>query len=411
MLIHYSSSQDSRDGRRADTANNRNPSAESRHHPPPSQRSAPALSKASPDKPDPSSATPHGLPPLLSPVHEPLGNPYGLPNILSPTLPSNIQAELDRLETQRKRAESNASTSSSDRKSHTLAVPSTQSQEPDPASKNESRIRSVSVNGKSPTLEAAQATEKADTSLVVKLKFSKTKVPTVKKILRLPPKRANIEKKERPDPPKEVSAELQAIAVDRAVIKKKPIPKVAARRPPDASTPMATPVSKPAITTTKPSEKRPRVDDEASLAVPSKRQRAMSAQDRPITPVQQAAPAPALSNEASTQKLQVQYTTPKKDVKAVNMLRTHSAESYDATPGRSGATPAVKLEHRAGPTSAPLNGKKQADISLLAQTSMKLNQMGRALKHEATKILTAAGNKVSKQDEKRAAVTNLECIL
>lgn len=41
---------------------------------------------------------------------------------------------------------------------------------------------------------------------------------------------------------------------------------------------------------------------------------------------------------------------------------------------------------------------------------MKLNQMGRALKHEATKILTAAG-KVDRQDEKRAAVTNLECIL
>jgi hypothetical protein len=37
--------------------------------------------------------------------------------------------------------------------------------------------------------------------------------------------------------------------------------------------------------------------------------------------------------------------------------------------------------------------------------------MGRALKHEATKILTAAGNKLTKQDEKRAAVTNLECIL
>jgi hypothetical protein len=37
--------------------------------------------------------------------------------------------------------------------------------------------------------------------------------------------------------------------------------------------------------------------------------------------------------------------------------------------------------------------------------------MGRALKHEATKILTAGGSKISKQDEKRAAVTNLECIL
>ena len=47
----------------------------------------------------------------------------------------------------------------------------------------------------------------------------------------------------------------------------------------------------------------------------------------------------------------------------------------------------------------------------MAQTSMKLNQMGRALKHEATKILIEKGNKLTKQDEKRAAVTNLECIL
>jgi hypothetical protein len=35
--------------------------------------------------------------------------------------------------------------------------------------------------------------------------------------------------------------------------------------------------------------------------------------------------------------------------------------------------------------------------------------MGRALKHEARKIITAS--KISKQDEKRTAVTNLECIL
>jgi hypothetical protein len=58
-----------------------------------------------------------------------------------------------------------------------------------------------------------------------------------------------------------------------------------------------------------------------------------------------------------------------------------------------------------------LNDKKQADFSLLNQTSMKLNQMGRALKHEATKILHGAGKAASKQDEKRAAVTNMECIL
>jgi hypothetical protein len=94
------------------------------------------------------------------------------------------------------------------------------------------------------------------------------------------------------------------------------------------------------------------------------------------------------------------------------MLRTTSTESNESTPGRSVATPAgVKVENKRGPTSAPLDSKKQADISLLNQTSMKLNQMGRALKHEATKILTAPGKTITKQDEKRAAVTNMECIL
>jgi hypothetical protein len=90
------------------------------------------------------------------------------------------------------------------------------------------------------------------------------------------------------------------------------------------------------------------------------------------------------------------------------MLRTASTDSHDTTPGRSGTTPAGRSDSKAV-TSAPMTAKKSAEISLLAQTSMKLNQMGRSLKHEATKILTS--NKITKQDEKRAAVINLECIL
>lgn len=369
------------------------------------QKSETAGSKAKIEKVDPSSSTPHGLPPLLSPVHEPLGNPHGLPAILSPTLPSNIQAELDRLEVQRKRAESDASTSSSDRKSQNLAVPLGVSQKPNGAPKSENRIRSVSVNGKSPNNEAVSQAEPTDPTMVVKLKFSKTKAPVVGQILRLPAKRGNAEKKERYDTPK---------VTDPPVIKKRPIPKIAARRgeattPAPASIPNA--ITKPAPVSTKVAEKRPR-DDDASLAVPpAKRPRASSALDRPITPVQQTTSPAASSKASSAQKSQTQYATPKRDLKAVNMLRSQSSESNDATPGRSGATPAgVKLEPKAGPTSAPLHGKKQADISLLGQTSAKLNQMGRALKHEATKILTSGG-KITKQDEKRAAVINLECIL
>ena len=249
--------------------------------------------------------------------------------------------------------------------------------------------------------------------MVVKLKFSKTKAPVVGQILRLPSKRANMEKKERSEAPKVAPPNPQPRVTDLPVIKKKPVPKVAARRgetttPVPASTPSIS--VKPSSVSAKPAEKRTRPEDDGSLAVPpAKRPRASSLQDRPITPVQNIVSS-ALPTKGSTQKNQAQYATPKKDIKSVNMLRSQSSESNDTTPGRSGATPAGgKLDSRAGPTSAPLNTKKQADIALLGHTSAKLNRMGRALKHEATKILT--GGKISKQEEKRAAVTNLECIL
>lgn len=342
-----------------------------------------------------------------------MGNPYGLPNILSPTLPSNIQAELDRIEVQRKRADSDASVSSSDRKSQTLAVPPSGSQQSNGTPKSENRVRSASINGKSPNPEPVSQAEPTDPSMLVKLKFSKTKAPVVGQILRLPSKRANAEKKERHDAPKATAIDTQPKVTDPPVIKKKPVPKVAARRGETTTPAVPTPNAgaKPTPASTKVAEKRPRPDEDATLTVPpTKRPRAGSG---PITPLQNIS-SPALSTKSSAQKSQNQYATPKKDIKSVNMLRSQSSESNtnDATPGRSGATPAgAKTEHKAGPTSAPLNNKKQVDISLLGQTSARLNQMGRALKHEATKILTTGGSKISKQDEKRAAVTNLECIL
>ncbi|KAJ4362596.1 hypothetical protein N0V95_001401 [Ascochyta clinopodiicola] len=367
------------------------------------------------DKSSPSNSTPHGLPPMLSPVHEPLSNPYGLPSILSPTLPSAIQAELDRLEQQRSRAVSSASASSTEPKSQTRPVPKERErpQVADKIVKTEQRIRSVSVSGKSPFVAPTVTADVKAPSLIVKLKFSKAKAATVKQVLRLPPKRTLPEKKERQEPPKESPVKIRTKPVEEPVQKKtKPTPKIVARRPDISTTSTPTPSVKPAIPATKTAEKRPRTDDDAPLAVPPKRQRALSAQDRPNTPTPQAASSPALSNKSSAQKSLAQYATPKKDHKAVNMLRTGSSESQDATPGRSGGTPASsRPDARVAPTSAPLTGKKQADIALMAQTSMKLNQMGRALKHEATKILTEKGNKITKQDEKRAAVTNLECIL
>lgn len=399
---------ESRDERKATKASRDNPRPDAKPRPPSPVHKPSVESKSIVDKSSQSNTTPHGLPPLLSPVHEPPTNPYGLPDILSPTLPSTIQAELDRLETQRKRAESNASTSSSDRKS-TLAVSEAKPKE---VAKSEPRIRTVSVNGKprSPNAEPVKQTEPSALSLIVKLKFSKAKMPTVRQILKLPPKRSHIEKKERAEPSKEVALSSQTKEED--LKKKKAVPKIAARRPDNATPASSLPAKPTGTATAKVPEKRPRADDDVASAVPSKRPRAASSQDRPITPLQHGTSSPSLSTKSSAQKSQSQLLTPKNSQKAASMLRTQSADSNDSTSGKSAATPAgIKSEGRPGPTSAPLNSKKQADIALLAQTSMKLNQMGRALKHEATKILTAAGKQITKQDEKRAAVTNMECIL
>ncbi|KAF2128905.1 hypothetical protein P153DRAFT_376258 [Dothidotthia symphoricarpi CBS 119687] len=410
---------ESRDEQKPISSSQDSQRSETRPRPPPSssQKSESVEAKINIDRSEPSNATPHGLPTLLSPVHQPLNIPFGLPNILSPTLPASIQAELDRLETQRSRAVSDVSTSSSDRKGQTLQIPTARYEKANEASKSGSRARSVSLNGKSPSGQPSKAAEELDSSLVVKLKFSKTKAPTVKQILRLPPKRTGVtEKKERQETPKATPTKMHASppkvqmrTVDGVAHRIKPVPKVAARRPDTSS---STPSVKPASVAPKVLEKRPRTDDDTSLAVPSKRPRAHSTQDRPITPTQQPTSSPALSNKSSTQKPLTQFTTPKRDPKAVSMLRTTSADSLEATPGRSGNTPtSSRLDVKASSTSAPLNGKKQADISLLAQNSMKLNHMGRKLKHEAPKILTEKGNKATVEDEKRVAVTNLECIL
>ncbi|EMD87555.1 hypothetical protein COCC4DRAFT_70980 [Bipolaris maydis ATCC 48331] len=377
-----------------------------------SQKSDTASYKSHVEKSDPSNSTPHGLPPLLSPVREPLGNPYGLPTILSPTLPSNVQAELDRLEVQRKRADSDASISSSDIKSAPIAVPPDSSQKSSASLKTENRGRSLSINGKSPNPEPVSPSQQTRANMIVKLKFSKPKAQVVSQILRLPPKRSSAEKKERTDTPKATATDNQPRVTDPPVIKKKPVPKITARRtepttPASTSTPTTS--AKPTPASAKVVEKRLRTEEDCSLAVPpAKRPRASSTNEPPVTSAPTTA-SPAASAKPSAQKSNPLHPTPKKDIRSMNMLRTQSSESNEATPGRSGATPAgSKAELKAGPTSAPLNNKKQIDISLLGQTSAKLNQTGRALKHEATKILNTAS---SKKDEKRAAVTNLECIL
>jgi hypothetical protein len=369
------------------------------------------------DKSGPSNSTPHGLPPLLSPVEQPLSNPHGLPTILSPTLPPNIQVELDRIET-RQRADSNTSTSSSDRnKSQNLSVPErTASKKPvttkdGEASQSVSRARSTSINGTSLIDEPVDHGDDHEPSLIAKLKFTKKTRENLKRLLALPPKRdALAPRKERDEQPQESAPQNRA--PDSVEKRPKPIPKVAARRPDSSTTVSKTPVPSIKIT-----EKRPRAEDDSVQAspVPAKRPRSStisSQQDRPITPRDQITSSPVASHKISAQKGQSAYTTPRKDLKAVNMFRTNSTESQHSTPGRSGVTPTgSRLDPQAHASMPPLGAKKQMDISLLQQSSMKWNQMGRSLKHECQKLERDKAAKFTKADQKHAAVIGLECIL
>lgn len=194
-------------------------------------------------------------------------------------------------------------------------------------------------------------------------------------------------------------------AVEAVAAKSKDTPKITARR---VDAPTAT--AKTNGVASKTGEKRARPEDDNTLQVPSKRPKPL--QDGQSTPSQQVITSPALSNKSSAQKSQTAYATPRKDLKALNMLRSNSMESHDSTPGRSGSTPATsKQDGKVPPTSAPGSVRKQAEMQALAKCSQRLNIMGRSLKHEAQKIITEKGGKLSTEDQKRVAMLSIECIL
>jgi hypothetical protein len=360
-----------------------------------------------------SNGTPHGLPPILSPNHAPL-NPYDLPPILSPTLPVAIKAELkilDGLETQRKRAESSASTSSSDKKSQLLAVPDANAPRSDKASKGSpqprNKVKPVS-NAKSPSAEPAQLHREMEQvmpekrSRIVRLKYGKKVARTLEQLLKLPASRkppTAAEKRERQENMKDRLSKPQPKSGDVEVRKNKEASKAPVRN--STSTAKAE-----ANATSKAPEKRPRAEDDMPS---SKRQRTQASRENPSTPTPQPISPPTKSNKSSAQKPQGVYSTPRKVIGAINMIRTSSGEGIDSTV----TTPSSGMKNydaKVAPTSTPVNGKKQVAKHPLQQISMKLNSLGRSLKHECQGILNK-GKPISEEDSKRAAVIFLECIL
>ncbi|ORY01505.1 hypothetical protein BCR34DRAFT_627740 [Clohesyomyces aquaticus] len=339
-----------------------------------------------------------------------LQNPYDLPPILSPTLPPNIKAELDRLETQRKRAESNASTSSSDKKDKLLSAPSARPEKHDDRTKEPTRVRSTSMNGTAPTSLPPAPPSAPKPKLVVKIKYSKRQSATIEKILRLPPARkapapAAIEKRERP-------VKTQAKASDAVTLKSKEAFK------PTPSTRRLEPavLNAKAGNTAKAvggSQKRARDEEDAPSTAPAKRQKAQVSDHAPSTPSEYILSSPAMSNKSSAQKNQGPYVTPRKDIIANKMIRTGSAEGNDSTPGRSAVTPSGSkhVDVKPAPTSAPVNGTKHSEFAaFLQQTFRHRSAQGRSLKHESQKLVDKS-SQISKDDQKRAAVIAMECII
>lgn len=358
------------------------------------------------DRSEPSNSTPHGLPPLLSPVEQSVNNPYGLPDILSPTLPTNIQTELDRLdEISRKRGNSNSAVSSSD----TTATNNLLSKLHTEMSKIQKAqdARPVSANGKSPDMTQADCEPTPTQNLIVKLKYGKQNRTNVVQLLRLPPSRKPAviaDKKDHPNTPKERAVRP---TTDESPARPKDSGKTIPRRP-DSS------ASKAKVSNnTKVPEKRPRSESDVSSTIPAKRQKAQTGQEAPRTPAEHIATSPVVSR-SSAQKNPNLFSTPRKEHRAINMLRTNSTEGLDSTPARSGNTPSSASKHldvKGAQSSGSIDKKKQAEIQVLSQVSMKLNQMGRSLKHEAQRIFSDNGGHLNKEDQKRAAMITLECIL
>lgn len=354
-------------------------------------------------------------------MHEPLGHPYGLPAILSPTLPPSVQAELDRFELQRKRGDSSASvsTSASDNRSQLSSKTEAPSQKLDFLS-DKARVRSASINGKSPNTASVNRSG-APEKLVVRLKYGKGLAVKVASILGeplpVPRKAPPTNDKEHQTADKDRSVKGLAKPIDRSATK---IAKDRVGGPPskEKDTPKstsgltntATKMVKSTNTASKPAEKRPRPHDDTPPDAKIKRQKPSN--DGMTTPTRPVTPSPAKSAKSSAQKSQI-YTTPLKDHKAVSMLRTASAESNESTPGRAVTTPSSMkhLDAKGGPTSIPFSAKKQGDFQSLGQTSQKLNQMGRTLKYQAQEILAKKGKQLNVADQKRVAVTSLECIV
>ncbi|KAF2742964.1 hypothetical protein M011DRAFT_490214 [Sporormia fimetaria CBS 119925] len=411
---------------------------------------ADTAAKPAEDRLSSSDGTPHGLPRLLSPVDQHITNPYGLPPILSPTLPSNVQAELDRL-TSRERGDSNASNSSAGKKTQPSITSDTQIQEQQfekTVSRNSTGAPASSAKSHSQMAQSQQSTDgkiglkrpatevptwAADTSsdlteeesasspkLVVKLKYGRRNSNTITRLLKLPQP-----KKGRPVPDKTnhkpnssgVSESVEDPAKTKHTSKKHPHTEVAkvksVAKPQRTSSPevvkrkrTASPESVKRKRTVSPeavkrkrtaspdAAKRQRTASPAIVHVKSKppKPTPTSSQEAPPRPKKSSTPVPKPSKNTTNSDL---HTTPLKanagSVITPNTERVDTPQSDKKGPQR----PSVKREV----------------LEAQSKLNRRLIRLGRFLKHEVQNDWFRMARPPPKKDEMRVAVKCLECIL
>lgn len=388
----------------------------------PDTKSQPLAKKARPSappakpspKPQTPSGTPHGLPPLQSPLKVESA-PHGLPPMLSPTLPAAIEIELSRQSSEAplssnpssaekplKQKTSGPAKSSANVTKKNESTPSKapagggDEARPTPlnnAASERPRVKDrPSADGKS--VDGERPLKKP--RLIVRLKYGRNLRKRVENLLKLPPRRV---------PPPKVQPESQdrvekASRADVVHDKGSGATNHKSQRSDQAQT-------KP-VAVTKPNgaepAKRKRLDDERRDLQAPKRQKATLAPERPSTPVQPRGPSPStttLSSKSTTQQ-RPPNETPRKHLGSVQMARSLSTDSNSRTPQATGGTPSVPR-----PTSAP--SKENPLGARFSSLGSKYSSLGRKLKHEHQDLM--AKKDLTERDRKRAAVAGLQSIL
>jgi hypothetical protein len=386
--------------------------------------SAPVRDKITPKKPRTNDSQDHlelppmlsplpseqsALPPMLSPLEPEDGdsllespangtNVFELPPLLSPTLPPALEEELQRIEKERLRAGSNASTSSdkaSDKPNSTHVSPkdsfkshpaTSKTSIPDPdiyIKKEESKedIKDIKdiLSGKEPN-----QTENSQPSLIVKLKLSKRIRRDVERIWKLPVRKqlAPAISFSKPIPSKSIeSPESQP---RQPITKSKMSDQAAKRRALDSD------VDRPS----KKSKKRASDSAEDEASPPSD-----AATPQEPSPLMNKTKAPLTPKDTST------------------MARSVSNNSRLSTPRQITPLPSAKTADRIR-KSSPVTPAKAKEAQELSTWSRKFNELGRQLKHEAQAIQNSSAstsqptsNAGATNSEKLKALKNLDCIM